>query len=109
MVNVEVLRNAEGKTVGFNSYGHAGYDVKGKDIVCAAVSVLLINTVNSVEALTDDEFSLDSDEEKGKLNFCIKGVPSREAVLFLNSLELGLIGVRSSYGTEYIELSYKEV
>ena len=29
----------------------------GQDIVCAAVSVLIINTVNSLEAFTEDEVS----------------------------------------------------
>ena len=34
--------------------GHAGYDEYGKDIVCAAVSVLTVNMANSVEKFTDD-------------------------------------------------------
>ena len=36
--------------------GHAGYDEYGKDIVCAAVSVLTVNMANSVEKFTDDSF-----------------------------------------------------
>ncbi len=35
---------------------HAGYAEEGQDIVCAAVSVLMINTVNSLDAFTDDKF-----------------------------------------------------
>ena len=30
--------------------GHAGYDVHGKDIVCAAVSSMAITTVNNIIA-----------------------------------------------------------
>ena len=33
--------------------GHAGYDVHGKDIVCAAVSSMAITTVNNIIALED--------------------------------------------------------
>ena len=33
--------------------GHAGYDVHGKDIVCAAVSSMAITTVNNIIALDD--------------------------------------------------------
>ena len=36
------------------SRGHAGYAEEGQDIVCAAVSALIINTVNSLETFTDD-------------------------------------------------------
>ena len=35
--------------------GHAGYAKTGNDIICAAVSVLTQNLVNSVEALTEDK------------------------------------------------------
>ena len=28
--------------------GHAGYAKRGEDIVCAAISVLTINTINSI-------------------------------------------------------------
>ena len=33
--------------------GHAGYDVHGKDIVCAAVSSMAITTINNIIALDD--------------------------------------------------------
>ena len=35
--------------------GHAGYDLPGKDIVCAAISVLYQNLYMSIQQLTDDE------------------------------------------------------
>ena len=40
----------------FRIKGHAGYAEEGQDIVCAAVSVLIINTVNSLETFTEDKF-----------------------------------------------------
>ncbi len=43
--------------------GHAGYAARGSDIVCAAVSVLAQNTVNSIEHFTQDSFTADVDEE----------------------------------------------
>ena len=42
--------------------GHAGYAEKGKDIVCAAISVLYQNLVNSIDELSDSvihDFSAD--------------------------------------------------
>jgi len=44
--------------------GHAGYDVHGKDIVCAAVSSMAITTVNNIIALDD---SIDYEENSGLL------------------------------------------
>ena len=37
--------------VGFQTEGHAGYADAGSDIVCAAISVLVINAINSVQVL----------------------------------------------------------
>ena len=49
MITISIYKNAEGIYNGFKVLGHAGFDDKGKDIVCAAVSVLVINTINSIE------------------------------------------------------------
>lgn len=50
--------------------GHAGYDVHGKDIVCAAVSTMAITTVNNIIALDND--SIDYEEKSGLLIIRIK-------------------------------------
>lgn len=45
--------------------GHAGYEEKGKDIVCAAVSSIVLTTVNAI--LSFDEYAIrvtESDELK---------------------------------------------
>ena len=49
--------------------GHAGYDVHGKDIVCAAVSAMAITTVNNIIALDD---SIDYEENSGLLIIRVK-------------------------------------
>lgn len=49
--------------------GHAGYDVHGKDIVCAAVSTMAITTVNNIIALDD---SIYYEENSGLLKIRIK-------------------------------------
>lgn len=45
--------------------GHAGYDVHGKDIVCAAVSSIAITVINDIIALDND--SIDYEENSGLL------------------------------------------
>ena len=44
--------------------GHAGYDINGKDIVCAAVSTMAITTINNIIAL---EETIDYEEKTGLL------------------------------------------
>ena len=43
-----------GHYIGFSVTGHAGFDEEGHDIVCASVSALTVNTVNSLEKFTSD-------------------------------------------------------
>ena len=40
MITINVKRNKKNEIVSFSLNGHAGYDVQGKDIVCAAVSAV---------------------------------------------------------------------
>ena len=40
MIKVEIERNINNQIISFSLNGHAGYDVEGKDIVCAAVSAV---------------------------------------------------------------------
>ncbi|MFR1298730.1 MAG: ribosomal-processing cysteine protease Prp [Blautia massiliensis (ex Durand et al. 2017)] len=53
MITIKV-RKKNGSYEEFISKGHAGYAEAGQDIVCAAVSALIITTVNSLEKFTDD-------------------------------------------------------
>ena len=69
MIEVTVYKTMRHEYAGFDMSGHAGYDDIGKDIVCAAVSVLVINTLNSIERFTDDKTSCVSDENSGTVEF----------------------------------------
>ena len=48
------VTESDGEYISVESNGHAGYAEEGQDIICAAVSALIVNTVNSVETLTED-------------------------------------------------------
>lgn len=84
--------------------GHAGFDEYGKDIVCAAVSVLVINTINSIETFTEDVFKLNTDEASGLIEFEVVSAISSQTRLLLDSLLLGLEGIASDYGEDYVRL-----
>ena len=89
--------------------GHAGYDEYGKDIVCAAVSVLTVNMANSVEKFTDDGFKGSVDEKTGQFIFHFTGTVSAESKLLMDSLILGLTDIAESYGDKYIKIRFREV
>ncbi len=90
--------------------GHAGYAKHGSDIICAGVSALAINTVNSIDVLTDDKGTANVDENTGTLTFYIDGKASDKSVLLIDSLILGLKGIMKEYGSEnYLQILFKEV
>ena len=109
MVKITVFENRANEYTGFQCLGHTGYADSGKDIVCAAVSALVINTINSLEELTDTEMEVASSEEDGFINCRLEGPLSAGANLLLDAMILGLKNVVSQYGRQYLKLKFKEV
>ncbi len=107
MINISIYQNEQDAYIGFRMKGHAGYAERGQDIVCAAVSALVINTINSVESLTEDRFEDVVREENGEVEFTITSSPiSDSAELLLRSLVMGLNGIRSEYGNRYLKIRF---
>lgn len=88
-----------------------GFEVRnhGRDIVCSAVSILTLNTVNSLDAFTECVFSLEYDDLGGYLK-CELEVNSigEDAKILLLSLELGLRGIAQEYPKD-ISIKNREV
>ena len=93
---------------GFKIKGHADYGCCGKDVVCAGVSALVINTINSIEELTGD-CSCVEEFESGLVKFKIVGKVSNESKLLLKALRLGLCSIYEEYGDKYIRIFFREV
>lgn len=109
MITITIFKNKSGNYTGFECLGHAGFARLGKDIVCAAVSMLVINTVNSIDELLKEPFQCLQEESKGIITVCFDHVPSERAVLLLDSMVLGLEEVKRQYGKKYILLKFEEV
>ena len=109
MTRVTFYQNSEQQCVGFDVKGHAGYAEEGEDIVCAAISALVINTVNSIEAFTEDKFQVDVAEESADICFSNEEKPSKECLLLLNSLILGLQRMEDEQYTDFIDIIFEEV
>mgnify|MGYP000791789957 CR=1 FL=1 len=106
MINITVKKR-KGSYLDFLSKGHAGYAEEGQDIVCAAASILVINTINAIEEFTEDDASLISEDETGMISYHLNH-PSKDAQLLLKSLILGFENMESNY-EEYIDLIFEEV
>ncbi len=89
--------------------GHAGFADEGEDIVCSAVSILVINTFNSIERFTDDDFRLDAAEDGGYMSMVFFEKLSDRSQLLLDSMILGLDEIQKQYGDNFISLEFKEV
>jgi uncharacterized protein YsxB (DUF464 family) len=110
MIAVTVYRR-NGAYQGLCAEGHAGYAEAGEDIFCAAASALLINTVNSIEALAGD--SVSADEKDGYLKCSFPDGLSGKGTLLMDSLILGIRQMEESAdpdtGKPYVRLFFEEV
>lgn len=106
MTRVKIFRK-NGEYLGYDADDHAGYDEYGKDVVCAAVSVLTINTANSVETLTDSE--VESSEEDGHLKCRFPKGLSSDGKILMDSLVLGLQSIEETYGKSFLKVEIEEV
>ena len=106
MITITVKKR-NGNYLEFVSKGHAGYAEEGQDIVCAAVSALIITTVNSLEKFTDDKF--DVQEKDGFVSIHLRNDLSERGMLLMDSLLLGLTEIAGSYNNRYLTVKVKEV
>ncbi len=108
MISVNVYKQND-KYVRISCYGHAGYDDIGKDIVCAAVSVLVMNCFNSIEQFANDDFISSEAHEDGTTELILKENISHDSELLIDSMLFGLKKIRENYGKKYLKISVKEV
>ncbi len=101
MIRVSIFKR-DNEITGFDCIGHAGYAEEGSDIVCAGVSVLVINAVNSIEMLA--KVSFDYTEEDGDVRFRLKE-SNPEAQLLLQSMQLGIETVAKDTNGAYVKVT----
>ena len=106
MTRVEVFKRLDGVYTGISCSGHAGYAEEGKDIVCAAISVLVNTALNSIEQFSSAKLDVQMDEANAVIKATIKEADSKCA-LIIDSMVLGLQNVQSTYGKEFLKLDVK--
>ena len=112
MINAIIRKNRNGEYKGFRIEGHAGFSDtvnSKKDLVCAAVSVLVINTLNSLEKLTDIGMKVTSDESKGLYECMLSDIPNDKEKILIDAMVLGIEGIQNEYGARFCRLRFEEV
>ena len=96
MTNITFYVKSDSTIVGFKSKGHAGYGVRGTDVVCASVAILLINTVNAIEKLTADKCDYKINDRRATIDFEMDTYGEHSQTL-LKALRLGVEGIAGEY------------
>lgn len=107
MTKITIYKSKD-EIVGFRSKGHSGYADAGSDIICSAISVLMFNTLNSLEAFTDVSIKAEIDEKKTVIDFHITEKHSIESLVLCKALELGLMTIASD-NPKFVSITFKEV
>ena len=94
---------------GFTLTGHAGYAESGSDIVCAAISVLVINTINAMETLAGEKMEVVAGEEDGVIDVVFVNPVNEKTKLLMDTMILGLKSIAQQYGKKYLRLKFEEV
>lgn len=108
MIKADFYLNTDGTYRGFSVSGHAGYAKSGQDIVCASVSSLVINTVNAIEALTENA-GVCEQVESGTIRFKFSSGSDEKGQLLVQALDMGLSNISKEHGKKYLQVHYKEV
>jgi len=103
---------------GFTCTGHAEFASSGKDIICASVSVLIINTLNAIEKIANEK--TDVTAEDGVIECHFPDKINDKTKLLMDTMLLGLEDIEKNYGKQkkkgffkkeksYFELIIEEV
>ncbi len=106
MIDVLILRDKAQDITGFKVSGHALFAEAGSDIVCAAVSMLTINTVNAIEQfLPDEPMTVNIDRRAGFIEARLKEKPTEGSGLLLRAFHLGMVSIEEQYGRRYVKVA----
>lgn len=107
MIAVRIRRDPAGAIRGFRVEGHAGYDVPGRDIVCAGVSALVETALLGLRHVAGVPVQVHKSQPKGLVDCQVgRGTPEAEAraQAILETLALGLKDIEKDYG-RYIRVT----
>jgi uncharacterized protein YsxB (DUF464 family) len=109
MTTITIYKSDKDSYKGFCCNGHSGYATSGEDIVCAAISVLVITTINSLEVLAKEKMTVKEDERSGFIDCQFNHSINEKSKLLIDSMILGLESIAEQYGKKFLRLKFEEV
>ncbi|GAA6113156.1 MAG: ribosomal-processing cysteine protease Prp [Apilactobacillus sp.] len=108
MILASINHDKHDRITGFSITGHADSGEYGKDIVCAAVSVLSISTVNGLDVVAHVSPKVDSNDiDGGYMEVSVPEANSEQdeiaAQAILLTFKNGMLDISQSYA-DYIKL-----
>ena len=97
MTEIAFYLDEEDKIFGFEAEGHSGFAGRGHDIVCAGISSMTTNCINSLEELLKVNVDVETNEKKGYMDVHVSDYKRDDVQLLFKSLELGLKNLSESY------------
>ena len=107
MTRVMIFKSGE-EIRGFSCEGHAGYAEHGKDIVCAAASMLSTNTVNAILKFTSDRPDIKVDQERAYISCMMRKSPTHDGEMLLKAFDLGVNTIMEQYGKDFLRVDYAQ-
>ena len=105
MIEVLITRDKSMDIIGFKVSGHALFAEAGNDIICSAVSMLTINTVNAIEQfLPDEPMVINIDRKKCFIEARLTEKPSDRSEILLRTFHLGMVSIEEQYGRKYVKV-----
>ena len=89
-----LLKKENGFIVYFEADGHSGFDVAGRDIVCASLSSVIWCTVNGLENVVGAD--IEYTEKDARVTCRIKN-PGKETGILLDSMEKFIDALQIQY------------
>ena len=107
MIKVSLSCDCDGLFCSLEASGHAGYDVKGKDIVCAGASSLLQSALLSIEKhIGKKNIICENDFLKWEIPFKASFENRQTAHIIIDTIFLGLKEI-SRYYPKLLKVSIK--
>ena len=103
MIKITIRYQSTGEFLSLESLGHANSAPHGEDLVCAAVSGILLGGIN---ALKDECYSLKTDEKKGNLVLCNIGKMSQHDNIVIETVISQLQAIERD-NPKFISISVK--
>ena len=101
MITVKIERNDNDEIISFSLDGHAGYDVEGKDIVCAAVSAVTNMTLIGLNEKLRLKLKVEN-SDGGYIKVILPdNIPAEEMIIaqfLLESMVTEYLDIESNYG-----------